>query len=168
MGFEDYIKAVKLPIKYKLLISISSAFIIFVPKELLQKWVGIQIDGTIRIIIGLVFLFSASITIAETIIELTKFIIFIIYGSNNSLINKKQFMRIVEKLSNEELSYISSFIKNNAQFIDMPLNDGVVIELQKKRIIQRQGEIGTGYMNFSYKISSDVFNFIKENQQYLR
>jgi hypothetical protein len=162
MSTNSFFEAIKLPIKYKVIIAISSGILIFIPSEWTIKWFGIHIYGSFRIIIGIVFIVSLAITVVEILIELVKLIMFLVFGNSDYLLNRKKFKKIEDKLSEQEKEIIAMYIQEDTEFLDLPVNNGVVIELEKKRIIKRQGEIGTGFMNFSYKMSSEVFRYLKE------
>lgn len=156
----DYINIIMWPLKYKLLLSISTGFIVFVPSEILHKWMGFQVDGSFKITIGIVFLIISIATIIEIFMKSWQFIF---NSSSDGMINKQKFKKILKTLSEQEVLCIHTFIEHEKQFLNMPINDGVIIELQKKGIIQREGQIGSGGVHFPFKISKNVYDFFREN-----
>jgi hypothetical protein len=77
-------------------------------------------------------------------------------------------LRTVDNLTNDELVYLTVFIDNGVDFLDMPVNDGIVNVLEKRGMIERTSNISKSMYNFTFKINPYVVDYLRKNPKLQR
>jgi len=144
---------------------LSTAVVILLPPALIMHFLGFSLDGVARTIIGIIFLFSAILSLLEILARLGR-----IFGNPLAVTIKKRayskgIIKNLYALTPKERMYLVPFINENSISMNMPIYDGIVKSLESLGIIQRVSSVSTpgAFMGFDYLLNRLVWDELHRN-----
>lgn len=133
---KNLIDFVKLPAYLLGALTVASGVLLFLPENMIQKLYMTSFREEYGFTIGIIFVFSISI--------LSVLLVRKIYTVIN---DKRTYKEVIEgqkkyllKASNEKTSLICEFLRQPTHTLTLPMNDGLVIELQNFYVISPAGQ----------------------------
>ena len=154
-SFKDFVDFLKLPPNILAAISIVTGLLLFLPDKCIEKIYMTNFRNDYGFIISILFLISSAILI---ILIGT----FIFKKINNKISNKKLKKGRIKYLLNADknkINLIKQFIKDDTHTLILPMNDGLVIELNYYSIITMAG--GTQLVDMGFDNSVNIRYFLQ-------
>jgi hypothetical protein len=133
---KNLIDFVKLPAHLLGALVVASGILLFLPENMIQKFYMTSFRDEYGFIIGIIFVVSISILSALLVRKIYTVI-------NDKRTNKKVIegqRKYLLKASNEKVSLICEFLRQPTHTLTLPMNDGLVIELQNFYVISPAGQ----------------------------
>ena len=163
-SFKDFLEFLKLPPNILAAISIVSGTITLIPDNYAKKIYMYNFRNDYGFIISILFLVSTTILIILLFTYIFKYINNVI---TNRKIQKGKYKYLINADENK-LSLIKEFIKDSTHTLTLPMNDGLIIELQHFGIITMAGSTQLVDIEFDnsvyvkYFLQSWVITFINK------
>ena len=132
---KDFTDFLKLPPNILSAVSLATGLILFLPEKILKKMYLINFKDKFGFIIGIVFLISISILF----IFLLTFVIKKIKNKIDDRNVKKGRIKYLLNADKSKTNLIKEFIKDKTHTLSLPMNDGLILELQYFGIINAAG-----------------------------
>lgn len=161
----DIIDKVKLPLKYKIILTLGTGILVYTPRDWTQKYFNIEITGLLRTSLEIIFIIFLSFSVIEILINLITIITIHLKDEIKIRKNRNKIIKNLYELTEKEKDYLYTFLRDNTITQNMPTNDGITQSLVAKRMIFRSSNIGTGLLNFPYNINNIVWNEIQKNPE---
>lgn len=133
---KDYIDFLKLPPNILGALSIASGVLLFLPDEVVKKFYMLEFREKYGFTIGIVFLVSLSILVVLIITKVYKFF-------DNKIVAKrlpKLQSKYLKEMREDQVIIIKEFLKTPTHTLILPVNNGLVIELQHFNVITPAGQ----------------------------
>ena len=133
---KNFIDFIKLPAYLLCALAVASGILLFLPDGMIQKLYMTEFRDEYGFTIGILFVVSISILSALLVRKIYTVI-------NDIRINKKVIenqRKYLLKVSNEKVSLICEFLRQPTHTLTLPINDGLVIELQNFYVISPAGQ----------------------------
>lgn len=164
---KDFTDFLKLPPNILSAVSLATGLILFLPEKILKKMYLINFKDKFGFIIGIVFLISISILF----IFLLTFVIKKIKNKIDDRKVKKGRIKYLLNADKSKTNLIKEFIKDKTHTLSLPMNDGLILELQYFGIINATGNTqlaDMGYDNsvyIKYFLQPWVIGIISNNEE---
>lgn len=163
-SFKDFLDFLKLPPNILAAVSIVTGIVTLLPDYYAKKIYIYNFRNDYGFIISILFLISTTILIVLLFTYIIKFM-------NNAIINRKiqkgKYRYLINADKNKS-NLIKEFIKDSTHTLTLPMNDGLIIELQHFGIITMAGSTQLVDVEFNnsvylkYFLQSWVIEFIKK------
>lgn len=154
----------KLSGKQAFILCVISSIILFSGDELLSILALVEAKKNLQIWIGLVWLISVSVLLAE--------IIFPAYNWVSRKIklyfNLKKYQRRLHDLTVEEKELLSEYIDRNTRTTSIKYSNGVAKELESAMIIRRASNMAHYHDVFPYNIQPWAWEYLTKNPDLLK
>lgn len=164
---KDFIDFLKLPSYILGALAIASGILLFAPENVIQMLYMTGFRAKYGFSIGIVFIVSVSI-LAVLLVKL-------VYGSISKKHDSKKLKENQEKyllqLTGEKVELINAFLQEPTHTLMLPMNNGLVIELQYYHVISRAGNTHLVSMldpRINYFLQPWVHERIKGNEELQR
>ena len=161
---KEFLDFLKLPTYILGALAIASGILLFAPDSVIQMLYMTEFRAKYGFTIGIIFITSVSI--------LTVLIIKLIYkaisGKHNLKKLKEAQTKFLMKLDGEKVDLINTFIQQTTHTLMLPMNDGLVIELQHYSVISPAGQTHMVSMpnpQITFFLQPWVLERIKENEE---
>ncbi len=141
---KDFFDFFKLPPNILSAISFATGLILFLPEDILSKMYLINFKNKFGFIIGILFLLSVSILI----VFILSYIIEKVKNKVKDYKLKKGRIEYLLRADKSKTNLIKEFIKNETHTLSLPMNDGLILELEHFMIISTAGN--TQLANYDY------------------
>lgn len=162
--FKDFLDFLKLPAYILSALAIASGILLFAPDKIINMLYMADFRAEYGFTIGIVFITSVSI-LAVLIIKL-------IYSSISQKYNTKKLIESQEafllKIDGRKVDLINAFLQQPTYTLELPMHDGLVIELQHYNVITPCGSTHIVSMidpQIAYFLQPWVIERIKENEK---
>lgn len=164
MKLSDIIQIMKLPLKYLFSIFLILFALLFSPNKLINYLGLTNIIEKYRTFIGLAFLCDSFFIISELGSYLYKII--------SATYKYYSFIRVGKKklnnLTSIEKKTLSAYIENQSRTQNLPMNNGVVAELEYTNIIYRSTKISCVGTIFPYNLNDWAWDYLNRNKELLK
>lgn len=143
-----------------LISSIASSLLLFTNETLL---VNICLDNFKQKFseeIGLLWLLSLTILIIQLLISF-------FYRPIKKILKTNNIKTYLKKLTIQEKQILCEYIYGHERTREFPIQDGVIVNLERKGIIYRASTTSYGLLLFPYNISDWVYAFLLKHKQYI-
>lgn len=133
---KDFVDFLKLPPSILGALAIASGLLLLLPNQVINKLYMIEFREKYGFTIGIIFIISVSILIILLILRLYHFL-------KGKRVDKKVAegqMKYLRNMNREKVMIINAFLQERTHTLELPINDGLVIELQHFGIITPAGQ----------------------------
>ncbi len=145
----------KIPTKLILVFWLTSAMLLFVPKNWILKFNLTEFNIDYGKFIGITFIISSAFLIVSTFTSISLFL-------RRKKLRKKYKENIynaIQRLDFHEIALLREFVINNKNTLQLPFDNDTVIGLVNKGVIDQVSSTGFTYLNgifFNYSISKEA------------
>ena len=150
---KDFFNFLKLPPNILSAISLATGLILFLPENILLKMYLINFKDKFGFVIGIVFLLSISILI---VFILSYIVNKIKTKITNHKVKKRQIAYLL-KADERKTNLIKEFIKNDTHTLSLPMNDGLILELEQFMVISTAGNTQLADFDFNNNVYIKYF-----------
>lgn len=161
---KEFLDFIKLPTYLLGALAIASGILLFAPDSVIQLLYMTEFKENYGFTLGIVFITSISI-LAVLIVKL-------VYGGISEKHNLKKLKaaqaKFLMNIGNEKVEVINAFIQQPTHTLMLPMNDGLVIELQHYKVISPAGQTHMVSMpdpQITFFLQPWVLERIKENEE---
>lgn len=168
VNVKELFSQLTLPLKYKLVLSLGVGLVLFLPDDVLSSRLGIQLLPWLRSVLGYVFIVAVALTVAEIVVSVMDIARtrFAQWWRRKSTV--RAVIRQLHNLSPDEKAYLATFVRDDTITQSMPINDGIVQSLVKKRIIYRASVLSQVGAHFPHNLQPLVYEHLKKHPEVLR
>jgi hypothetical protein len=154
----------KLSGKQAFILCVITSIMLFTGDELLSKLALVEAKKSLQIWIGLVWLMSVSILLAEIIFPTFKWIL----QKIKRHFNLKEYQQRLHDLTIEEKELLSEYIDKNTRTTSIEYSNGVAKELESAMVIRRASNLSHYHNMFPYNIQPWAWDYLTKNPQLLK
>lgn len=133
---KDFVEFLKLPPNILSALSVASGAMLLLPDEIITKLYMMNFRDKYGFLLGIIFMVSTSILIILLITKIYNYF----HNKKTSKELVKSQTKYLKNITQEKVEIIRAFINNPTHTLILPLNDGLVIELQHLQIITPAGQ----------------------------
>ncbi|MEL4240041.1 superinfection exclusion B family protein [Shewanella xiamenensis] len=154
----------KLSGKQAFILCVITSILLFSGDELLSKLALVDAKKSLQIWIGLVWLISVSILVAEIIFPVVK------WASQKVKwhFNLKRYQQRLHDLTIEEKELLSEYIDRNTRTTSIKYSNGVAKELEAAMVIRRASNMAHYHDVFPYNIQPWAWEYLTKNPELLK
>ena len=130
---KDFIDFLKLPPNILGALSIASGTLLLLPQKLAQKFYIINFREKYGFTIGIVFVISTALLIVLLLSKIFHFFY-------DKYASKKLGIKYLKNMTPEQVTIIREFLHEPTHTLPLPMNNGLVIELQHLQILTPAGQ----------------------------
>lgn len=133
---KDFVDFLKLPPNILSALTLASGTLLLLPNKIIDKLYMTGIRDKYGFAIGIIFIVSSSILIILLISKIYNII-------HSKKANKKLAegqLKYLKSMNREKVSLISDFLHTQTHTLELPMNNGLVIELQYYHVISPAGQ----------------------------
>ncbi len=133
---KDFVEFLKLPPTILSALSVASGALLLLPDKIISKLYMTDFRDKYGFLLGIIFMVSTSILIILLITKIYKYF-------NNKKTSKelvKSQTKYLKNINQEKADIIRAFINDHTHTLLLPVNDGLIIELQYLQIITPAGQ----------------------------
>jgi hypothetical protein len=154
----------KLSGKQAFILCVITSIMLFSGDDLLSKLALAEAKKSLQIWIGLVWLISVSILLAEIVFPTFKWVSRRIKWH----FNLKEYQKRLHDLTIEEKELLSEYIDNNTRTASIEYSNGVAKELESAMVIRRASNLSHHYNVFPYNIQPWAWEYLTKNPELLK
>ncbi|ETJ47403.1 superinfection exclusion B family protein [Pseudoalteromonas agarivorans] len=154
----------KLSGKQAFILCVITSIMLFSGDELLSKLALVEAKKSLQIWIGLVWLISVSVLLAEIIFPTFKWI----SQKIKRHFNLKDYQQRLHALTAEEKELLSEYIDRNTRTTSIKYSNGVAKELESAMVIRRASNMAHYHDVFPYNIQPWAWDYLNKNPELLK
>lgn len=154
----------KLSGKQAFILCAITSILLFSGDELLSKLALVEAKHNLQIWIGLVWLLSVSILLAEIVFPAFKWAV----QKIKRHFNLKKYQQRLHNLTIEEKALLSEYIDRNTRTTSIECSNGVAKELESAMVIRRASNMAHYHDVFPYNIQPWAWEYLTKNPGLLR
>jgi hypothetical protein len=154
----------KLSGKQAFILCLITSIMLFSGDELLTNLGLVKAKESLQLWIGLVWLVSISILLAEIIYPACKWVSQKIKTS----MNLKRYQKRLHELTIDEKELLSEYIDRNTRTTSIKYSNGVAKELESAMVIRRASNMAHHYDVFPYNIQPWAWEYLTKNPELLK
>ena len=164
---KDFVDFLKLPPNILGALAVASGILLLLPDKVIKKLYMIEFRDKYGFTIGIIFIVSLSILIILLVLKIYHFF-------NDKRLNKKVAegqLKYLRNMSREKVMLVNAFLQERTHTLELPVNDGLVIELQHFGIITPAGQTHLVSMpdpRIKYFLQPWVENKIRSDDELIR
>ena len=133
---KDFVDFLKLPPNILGALAIASGILLLLPDKIINKLYMTEFRDKYGFTIGIIFIVSLSILIILLILKIYHFF----YDKRFDKKVAEGQLKYLRNMNREKVMIINAFLKERTHTLELPMNDGFVIELQHFGVITPAGQ----------------------------
>ncbi|HDZ48225.1 hypothetical protein LCGC14_0209820 [marine sediment metagenome] len=158
-----YLEWLKLSGKHALVLFLISSVLLFGSEELINTLGLLEAREAVKPWLGVVWLVSLSITAADSIYLVFKWV----KKRIEWRVNLKRLQKGLHNLTPEEKAFLSGYITNNTRTQSAHYNDGMINGLVAATIIYRSSNLSQYHTTFPYNIQPWAWEYLQKHPEVL-
>ncbi|WP_035287936.1 superinfection exclusion B family protein [Clostridium sp. KNHs214] len=133
---KDFIEFLKLPPNILGALAIASGFLLFLPNRIIKKLYMLEFRNRYGFVIGVVFVVSLAILV---VLLMSK----VYHHFHDKKVAKKVSegqIKYLKNMNQEKVMIIKAFLRESTHTLELPMNNGLIIELQHYFVITPAGQ----------------------------
>lgn len=158
-----YLEWLKLSVKHALVLFLISSVLLFGSEELINTLGLLEAREAVKPWLGVVWLVSLSITAADSIYLIFKWV----KKRIEWRVNLKRLQKGLHNLTPEEKAFLSGYITNSTRTQSAHYNDGMINGLVAATIIYRSSNLSKYHTAFPYNIQPWAWEYLQKYPEVL-
>lgn len=133
---KDFVDFLKLPPYILGALAVASGILLFLPDKVIKKLYMIEFRDKYGFTIGIIFIVSLSILTILLVLKIYHFF----YDKRLDKKVAEGQLKYLKNMSRDKVMIVNAFLQERTHTLELPVNDGLVIELQHFGIITPAGQ----------------------------
>ena len=133
---KDFVDFLKLPPYILGALAVASGILLFLPDKVIKKLYMIEFRDKYGFTIGIIFIVSLSILTILLVLKIYHFF----YDKRLDKKVAEGQLKYLRNMSSDKVMIVNAFLQERTHTLELPVNDGLVIELQHFGIITPAGQ----------------------------
>lgn len=164
---KDFVDFLKLPPYILGALAVASGILLFLPDKVIKKLYMIEFRDKYGFTIGIIFIVSLSILTILLVLKIYHFF----YDKRLDKKVAEGQLKYLKNMSRDKVMIVNAFLQERTHTLELPVNDGLVIELQHFGIITPAGQTHLVSMpdpRIKFFLQPWVENKIRSNDELMR